>query len=388
MLPLFLSRAKTMSEEDSTQSSGEGPEMIGQFERNKSLVQIAQELERQRTTSLDFVHATRNIKAFTHEPTGIGSAEEFPPKPELRLDFDLGAGGKFGRYPLTRHGHNQLALKCGIPIRYYWAMIQEGMTDLTAENVNAWLEKQADQRLIRILDGRVRAILSDRYRPLDNYDLAFQVMERAKEHEAEIIDASLTPTKLYIKVTVPQYREEVKAGDPYVPGLVVSNSEVGDGAFTVEPFMWRLVCKNGLIGPMRLYKIHLGGRLQLGELIFKDETKQKMDEALWAQVRDTIDATFSPKIFKAFMDQIRDAEQIPLDKVEAKEILDSTVKDLFLSDQKRLDLIKYWGKEGDTVCGFVNGVTRLAQDFEGYDHQVRAERYAGKLLEARVPSAK
>jgi hypothetical protein len=372
MLPLFLSRAKPLSEEVSTSNRGEGPEMIGQFERGKSLVQIAQELERQRQNSLDFVQATSLINALPVVVTDAKTDNQ-----DLGLDF-----GKFGRYGLTHHGHNQLALKCGIPMRYYWAMLAEGMVDLTAENVNAWLSKQADKRLIRVLDGRVRAILSDRYRPLDNYDLAFRVMEQAKEHDAEVIDASLTETKLYIKVTVPQYREEVKAGDPYVPGLIVSNSEVGDGAFSVEPFMWRLICKNGAIGPMALYKIHLGGRLGLGELIFKDETRRMMDASLWAQVRDTIDATFSPKVFKAFMDQVRQAQGVDLGQDDIKEILDTTVKDLYLSDEKKLDLIKYFGKEGDTLVGFVNGITRLAQDFPSYDRQVQLERYAGKILEA------
>jgi hypothetical protein len=89
--------------------------------------------------------------------------------------------------------------------------------------------------------------------------LCSAIEDRFQDFEAE---CSLTEKHMYLKLTVPQYQELVKEGDPVVPGLIVSNSEVGAGAFRVEPFLWRLVCKNGLIGTLRLYQIHLGQKLE------------------------------------------------------------------------------------------------------------------------------
>ena len=44
---------------------------------------------------------------------------------------------------------------------------------LLADNANRWLkDKGEDRRLIRTLDGKARALLSDKYRPLENEDLA------------------------------------------------------------------------------------------------------------------------------------------------------------------------------------------------------------------------
>ena len=45
-----------------------------------------------------------------------------------------------------------------------------------ATNVNEWFHNKPERRMIRTLDGQARAFLSDRYRRLDNYDLASTVL--------------------------------------------------------------------------------------------------------------------------------------------------------------------------------------------------------------------
>ena len=55
--------------------------------------------------------------------------------------------------------------------------------------------------MIRILDGKVRAFLSDRYRRIDNLELLEAVLPIIKEMKgAEIISSEVTPTNMYIKV--------------------------------------------------------------------------------------------------------------------------------------------------------------------------------------------
>jgi hypothetical protein len=189
---------------------------------------------------------------------------------------------------------------------------------------------------------------------------------------------------MYLKFVVPHYREEIKAGDPVVPGLVVSNSDVGDGAFRVEPFVFRLVCSNGLIGETSLYKVHLGQRMEIGNLIYRDDTRKAVDEALWKQCRDVIDSTFNREVLRAFIQKLRKTQELPIEN--PVEVVDVTATELTLSDEKKTDLLRYFSKEGDTVFGLVQGITQLAQDFEAYEDQVRLERYAGEVLEQKVPT--
>jgi hypothetical protein len=350
----------------------------------EDIVSLARELERLKGSSVDVVAATKDIEAVvplaSEQKIVLNEQPSMPRQLPNQVHLQI---KNYGSYPLTHHGSLQLADKCGIPRKYYEAMIEAGMANLTAENVNAWLSKQSDRRLVRIADGRIRALLSDRYRALDNYDLAMLTMERAKGHNATVQRCDLTETRMYLKFVVPHYREEIKAGDPVVPGLVVSNSDVGDGAFRVEPFVFRLVCSNGLIGETSLYKVHLGQRMEIGNLIYRDDTRKAVDEALWKQCRDVIDSTFNREVLRAFIQKLRKAQELPIEN--PVEVVDVTATELTLSEEKKTDLLRYFSKEGDTVFGLVQGITQLAQNFEGYEDQVRLERYAGEVLEQKVP---
>ncbi len=342
------------------------------------IINLANELKRIRDTSSDVILPSQSIHAIEDQGT-------------LKLDLQ-----NFGKWPLTRHGGAQVAEKAGIPTLYFHKMLDAGKTDLAAQNVNGWFNTQEDNRLVRIADGQVRAVLSDRYRQLDNYDLAMQVMDKAKNHGAIFQDCQLTDTRMYLKLTVPGQMEDLKAqatpgsheridlnaDDPVIPGLIVSNSEVGAGAFRVEPFVYRLMCKNGLIGTDTLYKVHLGGRMDIGQTIYKDDTLRTMDQALWSQVRDIIEATFDKTLLHKQIENLRRADKLPIK--EPQEAIDAVVKDLALSEEKEKDLLRYFAKEstnGETVFSLVNGITRLAQDSKNYDDRIEIERYAGAKLE-------
>ncbi len=69
---------------------------------------------------------------------------------------------------------------------------------LLADNVNTWLPI-GDKRMICILDGNVRAILSDRYRVLDNYDLVFLALDEFAKAGAEVHKLNLTESHLFVK---------------------------------------------------------------------------------------------------------------------------------------------------------------------------------------------
>jgi len=340
------------------------------------IINLAKELERIKATSQDIVAPTDTITAIEDAGT-------------LKIDLK-----QYGKWPLTKWGTQQLAEKTDIPIRYFNKMLEKGKAKLAAENVNSWLAEEADARLVRIADNQIRAILSDRYRPMDNFDVAVQVMDRVKEHNGQIIDSQLTEQRMYIKALAPEAMEyldftpEEKQAhtwhnvdkDTLIPGIIVSNSEVGAGAFRVEPLVFRGVCSNTVITTDTLYRIHVGQKLDLG--IYKEETLRANDRLLWSQTRDLIDGTFNKELLHKAIGQLRSAKEIKLPK--PIEEVNAVSKDLTLSEERKLDLLRYFSREGETVFGLVNGITRLAQDFENYDDRITIERYAGKKLEENV----
>src|SRR5262249_1439828 len=94
--------------------------------------------------------------------------------------------------------HRQIGETVGIPAKYYDRMLALA-PDLLATNVNRWFDKEPETRLVRTLDGRARALLIDKYRPLDNVDLAEAVLPALQKHDLMVMSCAITEQRLYIK---------------------------------------------------------------------------------------------------------------------------------------------------------------------------------------------
>jgi len=140
--------------------------------------------------------------------------------------------------------------------------------------------------MVRTLDTEVRAFLSNRYRRLDNFDLAEAVLPILAEmgEGIRIVSAELTESRMYIKVINERLELEVKKGDVVQAGIALSNSEVGLGALSVEPLIYRLICTNGMIAKDYSKKrYHVGRNADEGEAyeLFTDETLKADDRAFF-----------------------------------------------------------------------------------------------------------
>jgi hypothetical protein len=125
--------------------------------------------------------------------------------------------------------------------------------------------------------------------------------------------------------------------------------------------------------------VHLGARMEIGELVFTDETRRLEDAALWSKVRDIIDATFDERLLKQTIAKMQATKTFVLEKPQ--DAVDVVSKDLALSQDKARSLLMYFGRESGTLFGLVQGITRLAQDFpENVDRQIELERYAGAIV--------
>jgi hypothetical protein len=93
--------------------------------------------------------------------------------PEART-LRLGEEHSFEVNPLA---HKQLATKLDVPTAFYERM-QTKHPDILSDMVNALFTREPQKTMVRTLDGRARAIRSDGYRTLDNYDLFCAIQAR------------------------------------------------------------------------------------------------------------------------------------------------------------------------------------------------------------------
>ena len=298
------------------------------------LLSLVKELERQKENSVDLIVDSRTLKAVPDENDGV------------RLVIP-----EYSEYPLTDWAHGQLADKLQIPRRYYERMRNSGKAELLADNINAWLVEDK-RRLIRILDGKIRAILSDRYRIMDNYDLLFLALDEFKRKETvEIYRADLTETMLYLKAVDRTLTASIREDDVVYGGLILRNSEVGASAFKVEPFILRKVCSNGLILEYSLKKVHLGRQtLEIGEIDWSNETRELEDKALWSKVRDIIRATFDRKVFELWVERLKESAEVKIENpIKA---VNNIVKHLGLSEERKQKLLMHFSEL--TKYGLIN----------------------------------
>ncbi len=337
----------------------------------RNLVNLAQELERQLLSKRDLVLPSSLLECHTDDGG------------DLKMIVNSRHGD--GVYGVTDLARRQLAEKLKIPFTYFerMRMEQPGLLD---RNVNTWLENSNEPRMIRTLDGQVRAVLSDRYRRLDNFELAENVLPILQRLEgARFESVELTETKMYLKVVTPRVEYEIAPGDVVQAGIVITNSEVGHGTLSVQPLIYRLVCRNGLIASDHsLRKTHVGRILQSeGEAIsvFKDDTLDADDKAFFLKVRDVVEAAVSEATFRQVAQKMQKTLDIKLtgDPVKAVEVLANRYT---LNETERAGVLRHLIVEGDlSAYGLVNAVTHYSHDVEDYDRATEFEALGGKLIE-------
>ena len=345
------------------------------MKQGKTLLELGRELQRQRLNRQDFLADTRSLEV---ESNSYGST--------LHLSFDSKTYG-FGIGELA---HQQIASRLNIPYRYYQKM-QEEVPDLLDRNINTWLEQKPERRMIRVLDGKVRAFLSDRYRRLDNLELCAAVLPVIQEMQGSQIEScEVTPSHLYLKVVNRRVKAEVKVGDVVQAGFVVSNSEVGLGSLRVEPLVFRLVCKNGLIcKDLAQKKYHVGRQVNESDdsayELYSEATLAQDDRAFFMKVQDVVRVAVDESKFMLTVNRMREATQIPLkhDPVKAVELLADKFQ---LTENEQGDILRqlFMGADNSRY-GLVNAVTAASRIAKSYERATDLERIGGEILSLPVP---
>ena len=206
------------------------------MKQGRVLSEVITELQRQNAAKQDFIGPAQ---AFTLRPDG--STFEI-------VHTNSGRQEVFGTTDLF---HRQIGSTLGIPAKYYDQM-RKLKPELLAENVNAWFADREQSYMIRSMDygnGRMaRALLSDRYRRIDNMEIASAVLPLfAGQADMQVMSCEVTENRMYLKIVNKRLETDVVPGDTVQGGVIISNSEVGLGAVSVQPLLYRLVCTNGMV---------------------------------------------------------------------------------------------------------------------------------------------
>lgn len=347
--------------------------------KGMTLVQMAQELERQRTAKRDFVANTRDLSV---EPTDNGLA--------LKV-------GTVDQFPLQQHALRQIGTRLDIPAKYVDRLAQKH-PDMLAYNINKLFEREPEDRMVRTLDGKARAFLSNAYRTdLDNSDFANAVLPILIRTGCTVTSCQITETRLYIKAFRPDVIRQIdpSGGDAHLgdgqhnrihvfrPGLMLSNSEVGAGAVALDGGIREDGCSNLMIfSTTSMRRFHIGVKQDVSEgwELLSAQTQKLTSAAVWAGVTDLVKANIEN--LDLFNRMVEECEA----KMKGVEIAKPTaaIRELpNTSESEQEGILAKLIKGGDlSQFGLQAAITEFAQDPSvSYERQVELERLGGSIIE-------
>ena len=341
------------------------------MKEGRTLIELAQELERQRAAKKDYISDTRNLRM---DATGDG----------LQLSLRDDRSHVVHMLGVNDNAHRQIGTALGIPAKYYDKM-QKELPDLLAQNVNAWFDAEPQAKMIRTMDGRARAFLSDRYRRIDNFEIAQTVLPiLAEMPDAHIESCEVTENRMYLKCVNPRLQADVVPGDTVQAGIMITNSEVGLGSVTVQPLLYRLVCTNGMVvNDAAARKYHLGRAHAVGEnfQIFTDETIIADDKAFMLKIRDTVRAAVDEARFGAVVNMMRQAKGIKLETPDIPKFVELAATEYGMTQAEGRGVLDHLIRYEDlSLYGLANAVTRYSQDVESYDRATDLESAGYSIL--------
>lgn len=347
------------------------------MKQGRSITEVAAEIERQKLVKHDYLAPSQSV-------TMTEDAQRLV----------VPGAGDFG---INHYARRQLAEKLGIPVAYF-DRLQAKHPALLAANVNTLNQREPQRVMLRTLDNSVRAVLSDGYRPLDNYDLADAVLPEVSRSGAQIASCEVTETKFYLKLLMPwldrelPVPENLKMGEGHnwfvrkITGAVtISNSEVGAGALSIAPGIFERQCTNlAVFSDQGFRKLHIGKKGGSDDEVLKyltDETKRIEDAAVWARVRDIVKATMDGRVMDEIVRQLVAARGDAIE--DPTKVVEIFAKREGLNETEKGGLLKHLVGSGEmSRYGLSWAVTRLAQEASmDYDRCSELERLGGKVIE-------
>lgn len=407
--------------------------------RNATLADLADLLGKQQARKLDVVLPAGAIRS--HNANIVVDSDE------AHID-ETGVWPVRGTYVPTALVDEHVAEKLNVPLAYLRRLRAERV-DLYDATVNGFLHggewtidgpgdvaathmigPDARSFMLRMFRGEfgddaapgvARALLSDRFRIVDNFDVLTAALEgvQAAGVAVEIDGCDLTDRRMYVRIAAPEIaalapdllagyrspfshdaghngwtieaarRAAEREGMSYTPGtepvvfagFVLSNSETGGGAFSLTPRIIVAICRNGLtITRDALRNVHVGGKLDAGIIQWSNDTQRKNLELVTAQTRDAVSTFLDVDYVRNAVAALTEQAVKPLDKpADAVKIV---AKQLAFSAERTEAVLDHFIRGGQmTAGGIMQAVTSVAQTIDDADAAAEFESAGVRALD-------
>ncbi len=290
--------------------------------------------------------------------------------------------------------HRSVAETLRIPVSYYGEM-QSVYPALLDANVNAWLkaEPNTETRLMRLFQGSesgrgaARVVRSTSFLPLDNDELLQNLQPVLDEAGVTVQSCEIGDRRTHLKITTPRLKGDVKVGDTVEAGISIVNSELGFGNMSVTPFIYRLVCTNGLAtmqGDEAIKRIHRATAIpcyrNFTRFVDTDERKAAKTE-IWRTIGDAVGQLLREATFKDLLERLQAAHKATV-KSDGEKLIERVAKQYGLTaDEHSAALANFETDDERSVWGLANAITRVANTTENYERASALESIGGQIIQ-------
>lgn len=333
---------------------------------------LATEIMRQKDAKADYIVNASNLRV-----------ENYGTDLVLRV-LDADNTDRIEPLDIGTIAHRQIGTKLGIPAKYYEKMLAEH-PDLLVTNVNAWLERDTNQRMLRVLDGRLRAYLSNSYLRMDHYEIFASVLPVIGEiPDVRFVSCQITDNRMYIKAINPHLSSEITPGSTVHAGVIISNSEVGLGSVNVQPLIYCADNENGfVVGGTATKRIHRGGVNSAEEhfMLASQEILSDSDRRFLTELQETVRLAAGEDVFAQTVTLIQNARTQPMNTENIPAVVHKTSRDFGITDTEQNGVLLHLRESNDfSLYGLANAVTKHSQTIESYDRATDLEGIGYNIL--------
>ena len=165
-------------------------------------------------------------------------------------------------------------------------------------------------------------------------------------------------------------------------------SETGGGAFQIAPFIKVLICNNGMTRSFdALRKVHLGGRMDEGQIVWSEDTQRKELELISAQATDAVETFLSQDYIDKVAAELDGKADAQLER--PTEAVEQIAKGLRYSDEEKQGILDFFIRGADTrPVGVMQAVTAYAQTVDDPERAMELEDQAFDVLDRALVLAR
>lgn len=286
------------------------------------------------------------------------------------------------------YAFSQFCSKIGVPAQYMDKCMKVGYTELAEENMNSWVDIYNKPLFLREYNDKIRGVLSSRYSPFDTPQILDVLNDTTRGLNLKVKGYFLSEERFHARLI--QTDTMNIDGEDLFAGIQIDSSDVGRSALTVNFFIFKQICTNGLCiskGKGNLFtQKHINictddfhEELSKSIKILPELIKEYESTIKRAQMSNSIVTVGREDISKLIMQEVLKKED--RDKA-VQELIDRLKAKLRLPDEGVEKVLRVANENYNySNWGVINAITEVAQDYT-LEKRIDLEKTAASMLKA------